>query len=117
MRSCMPEDFHHQQFWMEGWKIATNRMHYLHVSHLGLSDSLRTLIRVRANLRKPNLNLELIKPDVETLWSELAKKADESAHAYFNGENGFECCFLAITGNSYITGSVVISRFMPHPAR
>jgi len=117
MRSCMPVDFHHQQTWMDGWKSATDRMHYLHVSHFGLSDSLRALIRIRANLKKPNLHLDLIKPDVETLWNEIAARADESAHAYYNGENGFECCFLAVTGDSYITGSFVISRFMPHPAR
>jgi len=117
IRTCTPVDFHHQQAWMNDWKVAADRMHYLTINHLGASDSLRTLIRVRASLKKPNLNLELIKPDVENLWNEIAAKADEAAHAYYANDNGFECCFIAVTENTYISGSVVVNRFTPSSRR
>lgn len=86
------------------------KMHYLDVKHLQITESLRTLISIRGQLRKPNLNLELIEPDVEKLWREATAKATEASHVICKCPEGFECKFYAIFGNSYITGSVAIHR-------
>lgn len=110
VRALPPASFNAQNAWLEDWKFATDRMHYLHIEQLVLSESLKTLIRIRGSLKRPNLSLELVKPDVETLWSEMSEKTVESAHSIQNIETGFECSFLAILETTYITGSFVVNR-------
>ena len=111
VRTTGPADFRRQQKWLDDWKLATDRMRYLKIEHLGLSDSLRALIRIRGVLRKPNLNLEFIKPDVVALWGSMSAQAPESYHTFFPGQDGFECAFLSVSADSYITGSVVIKKY------
>ncbi len=113
MRSCAPADYHAQHAWLSDWFAAAERMRYLQVHQIGITDSLRTLIRIRGSLKKPNLALEFIQPDVATLWSKMAAKADEAAHTFYKFETGFECCFLAVVKNTYITGSFVVNRHSP----
>jgi len=108
MRSGTPATQRAQQSWLEKWGAATERMKYLHVEQAGVSDSLRSLIRIRANLKKPNLSMDLIKPDVETLWSEMSGYEEEAVHTIYSIDDGFECSFLAVSQSGYITGSIVI---------
>ena len=110
MRSFPPADSRLQQAWFSDWNDAIARMHYLDVKHSELSDSLRCLIRIKGALRKPNLNLELIKPDVENLWLETSRSAQEAYHAIAPSENGFEFHFLGIVKSSYVTGQISISK-------
>jgi hypothetical protein len=110
MGAFSPAAHHEQQCWLMDWQTAMQEMHYLDVKQLGISDSLKTLIRIRGQLRKPNLNLELVQPDVEMLWRETCARAQEAAHVIRPNETGFECEFFAIRGHTYITGSVAILR-------
>ncbi|HVT11778.1 MAG TPA: hypothetical protein VHE55_05895 [Fimbriimonadaceae bacterium] len=109
-RLCTPVHFRHLRAWLGDWKEAAERMHYLKIEQFGISDSLRTIIRIKGSLRRPNLSLDLIKPDLETLWSEVSAEADEASHTIWNHEKGFEFAFFAIENNSYVTGSFTILR-------
>ena len=110
MRLYSPVTFRQQQIWLDDWKAAMERMHYLQVKHAGLSDSLRSILRLRGALKKPNLNLEMVRPDVETLWEKTCCRTQEAAHSFRNTDDGFECSFFAVQDNSYITGLVSICR-------
>lgn len=110
MRSTTPVPFRAQQAWLGDWKTAADRMQYMDVQVLDISDSLRSLIRVRGKLRRPNLSLELVKPDVENLWTDIVSNAQDAAHSFRDSDTGFEFSFFALSGKSYITGSIVVNR-------
>lgn len=109
-RSCTPVHFRHQKAWLGDWREAADRMHYLKIEQIGISDSLQTIIRIRGSLKKPNLSLELIKPDVETLWREMSAHAAEASHTIRDHDRGFDFSFFAIENECYITGSVTVNR-------
>ena len=111
MRSTTPVPYRAQQAWLDDWKVAGDKMHYLDIQKAEISDSLRTLIQVVGKLRRPNLNLDLVKPDVENLWTGMAARAEDAAHCFKDTDTGFECSFYAIVERSYVTGSVVVKRY------
>ncbi len=86
------------------------RMQYLDLKVAQLGDSLRCLIRFKGVLKRPNLMMELVKPDVENLWLETASLAQEAYHAFELKENGFEFHFLGIVKSSYMTGQITITK-------
>ena len=73
MRSYAPAAYRQQMAWLGDWQEALGRLRYAESTHGWLSDSLRHLIQIRGRLRKPNLSLELVKPDVASLWRATSK--------------------------------------------
>jgi hypothetical protein len=110
-RSNTPTPHRTQQAFMAHWNAAVERMHYLQIQHAGVTEALKNLICIRGCLKKPNLDLELIKPDVENLWLEIAARAQESCHSFEETDRGFEFSFWALVDKSYITGSISIYRY------
>lgn len=114
MRMHTPVTFRQQQIWLDDWRAAMEKMHYLDIKNVGISDSLKWILRLKGALRKPNLSLDLVKPDVITLWRKMAAKGQEAAHCVSNTDQGFECSFFTVHDSSYITGVITISR-CPNP--
>jgi hypothetical protein len=114
MRAIPPAPSRLQHVWLTDWQTAMAKMHYLDLKQATITDSLKCLIRIRASLKKPNLSLELVKPDVENLWRETAGQAQDAAHSFVTTDTGFVFSFLAIVQNSYITGTVSIERYAGH---
>jgi hypothetical protein len=110
MQMNFPVPHRTQQAWLGDWSSEAHRMQYLTIQAAEITESLRSLLRFKAKLKKPNLNLEFIKPDVENLWLGLASEASEAAHVIEDTESGFECTFYAVLENYYITGSFSVLR-------
>ena len=111
VHSCTPVVYRTQQAWLGDWRSAIGRMQYLQLHQSGISDSLKSLIQLRGGLKKPNLDLNLVKPDVERLWNEMTDQAEEASHTFVNTDTGFECSFYAVSFNSYITGTFQVERY------
>jgi hypothetical protein len=110
MQMNFPMPYRSQQAWLGDWNAEAHRMQYLTIQSTEITETLRTLLKLRAKLKKPNLSLEMIKPDVENIWINLAEEAKEAAHVLMDTETGFECTFYAVMEDSYITGSFAVNR-------
>jgi hypothetical protein len=107
----LPMPYRSQQAWLADWKHEIARMHYLKITNAEASESLRQMVKIAGKLKKPNLNLEFIKPDVENLWNALSEDSTDAAHTFVDTPTGFECSFYIVIEDSYLTGSVSVSRY------
>ena len=108
-RVFMPIVGREQDAWEEDWVLALDEMPYLRLIRKERSFVLDKLIGLRVQMNYIGGNMQMVRNDMERVWSEGLSKDMESYPTFNTTEDGFEFLFAALPKKSeYITGTIQV---------
>jgi hypothetical protein len=96
--------------WLQDWRDSLRSIPYMRVVKVA-DGGLLNMIELRAVLNIDGLNFDMVKADLERVWSGDVAKGLRATHCFRETGNGVVLYFAGLTSqNNYVTGVVHVSR-------
>ncbi len=96
--------------WLQDWRDSLRSIPYLRVTK-ATDGGLLNMIELRAVLNIDGLNFNMLKGDIERVWSNDVAKGLRATHCFRETSNGVVFYFAGLTSmNNYVTGVLYVSR-------
>ena len=110
------------QIWLDAFKIAEKDqrstfyhrfknelrvLRYLEVHQGKVTIQRHPMLEIMASFKLAKKNVDLVRIDLETVWSKFMVRNDRGIHAFNPTETGFELLFAVAPGNSYVVSGVM----------
>lgn len=108
--------------WIEAFKIAEKDqrstfyhrfknelrvLRYLEVHQGKVTIQRNPMLEVLASFKLAKRNADLVRIDLETVWSQFMVRNDRGMHAFNPTENGFELLFAIVQNSTYVISGVM----------
>jgi len=96
--------------WVQDWREELATIPYLHLVKAA-NGNLLNLVEIRTVLKIDGLHFDMVKADLERIWTNGVAKGLKGTHCFRPTDNGIAFYFSALTAsNNYITGILYVAR-------
>jgi len=110
------------QIWLDAFRLAEKDqrstfyhrfkgelrvLRYMEVHQGKVTVQRHPMLEILASFKLAKRNADLVRIDLETVWSQFMVKNDRGMHAFNPTENGFELLFAVAPGNTYVISGVM----------
>jgi len=109
-RAFSPISARETSSWLQDWKDELATIPYLHLIKAS-NGNLINMVELRTILKIDGLHLDMVKADLERIWTNGVAKGLRGSHCFRPTENGLAFYFSALTdSHNYITGILYVAR-------